>query len=91
MHNAANNTEKYEGKSPLWEFAPGVRAENIVSPPTNRLHGAAEMKAELRGEDIKGADAERTMDLVMWPIFPGELAVLRPLTSRTAVPGSRWV
>lgn len=37
MHNAANNTEKYEGKSPLWESAL-LCVQRILFPrPLNRL------------------------------------------------------
>lgn len=32
MHNAANNTEKYEGKSPLWESALLLGAQGILFP-----------------------------------------------------------
>lgn len=38
-------------------------------PPTNCANHAAEMKAELRGKDIKGAHVGRTMQSVMRCIF----------------------
>lgn len=88
MHNAANNTEKYEGKSPLGICA-AVCAGNIVSPPTKPVGSTGEMKVELRGEDIKGADAGRTIAGVMCSIFSGWLAAVRVVTVTTAVPGSR--
>lgn len=66
-------------------------AENIVSPPTKLVGRGAEMKVELRGEDIKGADAGRTIAGVMCSIFSGRLTAVRVVAMTTAVPGSREV
>lgn len=77
--------------NPPWESARRcVCAGNIVSPPTKPVGSAVEMKVELRGEDIKGADAGRTIAGVMCSILSGWLAAVRVVvTMTTAVPGSR--
>lgn len=64
-----------------------VCTENIVSPPTEPVGRVAEMKVELRGEDIKGADAGRTIAGVMCSIFSGWLFAVRVAVTMT-VPGS---
>lgn len=66
--------------------------ENIVSPPTKPVGRAAEMKVELRGEDVKGADAGRTIAGVMCSISSGWLTAVRvAVAMMMAVPGSGWV
>lgn len=64
--------------------------EKIVTPPTEAVGRAAEMKAELRGEDLKGADAGRTIAGVLCSVFPlvGSLPRGVAVTMAMEVPGS---